>query len=464
MAPAPANRPIGKKVVLNDRIAQFGQLPSDDERDLHARAAEKDWTHGSVNTFDFDGLVAKVEERLAAEHSAVYQRTTFDPTARAAYEQAVEIVLRTMDPPLAQVQQAEIRQFLLAKNTGVGVLQPLMAEPGITEIMVNGEGAVWVERQGRMENAGIRISAEQALDIAKRVTNRTGRLLNEENPVQKARLEDGSRVTVVIKPAAVYGPYINIRRFLTETRDIAQLVAMGSISEEWAAFLGDAIRVGFNIFVAGGTGTGKSTMMDALLKAYLPRGERVLVIEDMHELHVQEYLENVVVLQATKIAGEEDSKGVTMRDLLRAAFIMRPDRVIVSEVKGAETVEMIQAMLSGHRGSMSTGHTKDGKWAAINRLAEMLRQGQGDMPWQVLVDQIRSALDLIVYLERLPNGRRVVSSITEIFPPWEREDPFADLGVFNKETGTHEPLRPLSARRQAEIDQYRRWTEGRDPA
>lgn len=291
------------------------------------------------------------------------------------------------------------------------ILQELIEDEEITEIMVNGTDNIFYEKGGRLYRSDRRFLSEERLsDVIQQIVGETNRYVNESSPIVDARLRDGSRVNVVLKPVAVNGPIMTIRKFPSEAVTMKDMIRMGSITEEAADFLKKLVISKYNIFVSGGTGAGKTTFLNAM-SDYIPKDERIITIEDNAELQIQG-VENLVKLEA-RSANLEGEGAITIRDLIRSALRMRPDRIIVGEVRGDETVDMIaSAMLNGHSGSMSTGHANNPE-DMLNRLETMMMMGI-DLPLPAIQRQIASALDIIIHLGRLRDRTRKVLRIDEV--------------------------------------------------
>lgn len=291
------------------------------------------------------------------------------------------------------------------------ILQELIEDEEITEIMVNGTDNIFYEKGGRLYRSDRRFLSEERLsDVIQQIVGETNRYVNESSPIVDARLRDGSRVNVVLKPVAVNGPIMTIRKFPSEAVTMKDLIRMGSVTEEAAEFLKKLVVSKYNIFVSGGTGAGKTTFLNAM-SDYIPKDERIITIEDNAELQIQG-VENLVKLEA-RSANLEGEGAITIRDLIRSALRMRPDRIIVGEVRGDETVDMIaSAMLNGHSGSMSTGHANNPE-DMLNRLETMMMMGI-DLPLPAIQRQIASALDIIIHLGRLRDRTRKVLRIDEV--------------------------------------------------
>ena len=299
---------------------------------------------------------------------------------------------------------------LFASIRGLDVLQELLEDRSITEIMINGAERIFVERAGRLERwNGHFVSLSRLQDVIQQIAAGCNRVVNEASPILDARLDDGSRVNVVLAPVALNGPVLTIRRFPEEGMTLDRLVAIGSLSEECRRFLELLVKSRYNIFISGGTGSGKTTFLNALSQA-IPPEERIITIEDSAELQLK-YAENLVSLE-TRNANVEGCRPVTIRDLIRSSLRMRPDRIIVGEVRGAEICELLTAYNSGHAGSMSTGHGNTARDMLL-RMETMLLMGM-DIPLSAIRRQIASGIDILVHLGRLRDKTRKVLEIAEI--------------------------------------------------
>ncbi len=289
------------------------------------------------------------------------------------------------------------------------ILQELVDDPEITEIMVNGADHIFVEKGGRISRSDRTFdSAEQLEDLIQQIVSRVNRTVNLSSPIADARLEDGSRVHVVLAPVAIDGPVLTIRKF-PEPITMDKLIGLGSITREGAQFLKTAVRSGYNIFVSGGTGSGKTTFLNALSE-FIPEDERIITIEDSAELQIR-HIPNLVRLE-TRVENRDGSREISVRDLIKASLRMRPDRILVGEVRGAEALEMLQAMNTGHDGSLSTGHGNSPK-DMITRLETMVLMA-ADLPLAAVRNQIASAVELMVHVGRLRDKSRKVLEISEV--------------------------------------------------
>ena len=303
-----------------------------------------------------------------------------------------------------------IRREIFHTIRKLDVLQELVEDPDVTEIMVNGTACIFVERDGKITKWERNFASRQKLeDVVQQIVAKSNRMVNETNPIADARLENGARVHVVLPPVAVNGPILTIRRFPDKAITMSELIQWGSITKEAAGFLKNLVAAGYNIFISGGTGSGKTTFLNAL-SGYIPADERLIIIEDNAELQIQG-VENLVRLEARN-ANVEGIHEITIRDLIRAALRMRPDRIIVGEVRGAETLDMLQAMNTGHDGSLSTGHANSPK-DMFSRLETMVMMGM-NLPLPAIRRQIASGIDILVHLGRLRDKSRKVLEITEV--------------------------------------------------
>ena len=332
------------------------------------------------------------------------------PQIQAAIEQYLDDTLARDTLPLSRMERAQLSDDLLHEVVGLGPLSPLMSDPTVSDILVNGPHQVFVERHGVLELTRIRFHDNEHLMLTvERILSRVGRRVDESSPMGDARLADGSRVNVIIPPIAVNGPTMSIRRFMREILGMDELVGNGALSASAAEFLRLAVRARMNIIVSGGTGSGKTTMLNCLSQ-HIPEGERLITIEDTAELRLDH--QHIITLEA-RPANAEGRGSVSIRDLVRNALRMRPDRVIVGEVRGAEALDMLQAMNTGHDGSLATLHSNSPR-DTLSRLETMMLMADVDLPQRVLREQIASAVDFIVHLARFADGSRRVTHITEV--------------------------------------------------
>ena len=339
-----------------------------------------------------------------------------DMSKETGEEELQEIIRSVLDEAakeefLSLSEKIRISRELFNAFRRLDILQDLIEDDTVTEIMVNGTENIFYEKGGRIFRTDRHFISEDRLnDVIQQIVGSANRYVNETSPIMDARLSDGSRVNVVLKPVAVNGPIMTIRKFPKEAITMKQLVRMGSLTEEAAAFIEILVKSKYNIFVSGGTGAGKTTFLNAM-SDYIPKDERIITIEDNAELQIRG-VDNLVSLESRN-ANLEGEGAVSIRDLIKSALRMRPDRIIVGEVRGEETVDMISsAMLNGHSGSMSTGHANNPA-DMLHRLETMMMMGI-DLPLQAIQRQIASALDVIIHLGRLRDKSRRVLQIEEI--------------------------------------------------
>ena len=347
-------------------------------------------------------LITELRERLRTGNESG------DEAVRALIEELIqEERQRTY---LSVAERRDLKEALFASVRGLDALQPLLDDPSVTEIMVNGADHIYIERAGRLMRWPEGFSSKEKLeDVIQKIVGECDRVINERQPIADARLPDGSRINAVIAPVALNGPILTIRRFPEDPITLEQLIAFGSLTEEAADDLTARVRERQSILISGGTSAGKTTFLNAL-SGRLPREERVITIEDNAELQIQG-IANLVRLEA-KAANMEGNREITIRDLIRTALRMRPDRLIVGEVRGEEAAELLQALNTGHRGSLSTIHANSAA-DTLTRLETLVLMAL-DMPLRAIRAQIRSAVDLIVHLGRLPDGSRRVLEIAQI--------------------------------------------------
>ena len=355
----------------------------------------------------------KVSEYFAALKEQILERVDLsrEVTDEEMQDLIDEVVLSCgREQHLTLNEKCRLKKELFHALRKMDVLQELLDEPEVTEIMVNGMDGIFLEKNGKLMRWEKNFySRERILDVIQQMAGACNRVVNESQPIVDARLENGDRVHVVLPPVAVNGPIITIRRFPKSPITMERLLELGSISGEEMLFLKDAVRSGYSILIAGGTGSGKTTFLNALSQ-YIPKDERVIVIEDTAELQIQN-VENLVRME-TRASGVEDCREITIRDLIRASLRMRPSRIIVGEVRGAETFELLTCLNTGHDGSISTCHANSPQ-DTIARLETMVLMGM-ELPLQAIRRQIASGIDLIVYLGRLRDKSRRLLEITEV--------------------------------------------------
>ena len=338
-----------------------------------------------------------------------------DMTREMEDEELMQLIYRVLQEVSAQeylylAEKSFLGRELFNAFRKLNILQEFLEDEDITEIMINGTQNIFFEKDGRIYQSDKRfVSREKLEDVVQQIAAGSNRLVNEASPIVDARLLDGSRVNIVLPPIAIDGPIVTIRKFSKEAITMKQLIAWESISREVSAFLATLVAAGYNIFISGGTGSGKTTFLNALSQS-IPKTERIITIEDNAELQIQD-VPNLVRLEARN-ANVEGSGAVTIRDLIKSALRMRPDRLIVGEVRSAEAIDMLQAMNTGHDGSLSTGHANSPK-DMLSRLETMVLMGM-ELPLPAIQRQIASGVDVIVHLGRLRDKSRKVLEVTEV--------------------------------------------------
>ncbi|MCR2802343.1 CpaF family protein [Paenibacillus soyae] len=333
--------------------------------------------------------------------------------------------------PITVSEKVKLVKRLFHSFRGLDLLQPLMDDPDVSEIMINSHMELFVERHGVMARMpGAFESRERLEDLIQSIVSSVNRVVNESSPIVDARLKDGSRVHVVLPPVALKGPCVTIRKFPGEPMTMDQLIKLGALTEEAVHFLRGIVEAKYNIFISGGTGTGKTTFLNALSQ-FIPSDERIVTIEDSAELRINS-VPNLVSME-TRNANTEGKGEITIRDLIRASLRMRPNRIIVGEVRGAEALDMLQAMNTGHDGSISTGHANSCR-DMISRLETMVLSG-AELPLPVIRGQIGSAIDIMVHLSRFRDRTRKVSEISEVLGVENGEVQLSPLFVFREEGG-----------------------------
>lgn len=323
-------------------------------------------------------------------------------------------------------QKEELEESVFNAIRRLDVLQELLEDDTITEIMINGKDDIFLERNGHITKWDKSFENEERLeDIAQKIASLSNKIVNISSPIADTRLEDGSRVSIVLPPVALNGPVITIRKFYKDALTMEKLIETGSLTQEAADFLKMAVKSKYNIFISGGTGSGKTTFLNALSE-FIDNDERVITIEDAAELQIN-HVKNLVRLEA-RDANIEGKNEVTIRNLIRASLRMRPDRIIVGEVRGKETLDMVQAMSTGHDGSLSTGHGNSPK-DMMTRLETMILMGI-DMPVAAIRQQLTSAIDIIIHLGRLRDKTRRVLQIAEVVGVSRGEVKFNKLFEF----------------------------------
>ncbi len=386
-----------------------GALALNRERDRGREAArERDRERERMAVFDplLDRLRGAILERL--NFLRVGEMSKED--LRRQIRHVVEVLIGEMNLDLNESTRAQILESIEDEMLGLGPIQQFMRDPMISDILVNGAKQVYIERFGKLEMTDTTFRDDQhVMQIIERIVSQVGRHIDESSPMVDARLEDGSRVNAIIPPLALDGPMLSIRRFGTRTFDMEDLLEFGTLTRPIAEFLQGAVRARVNILISGGTGSGKTTLLNAL-SAFVPADERIVTIEDSAELQL---LQPHVVRLETRPPNIEGRGRVTQRDLVRNALRMRPDRIIVGEVRGDEALDMMQAMNTGHDGSITTMHANSTR-DALSRLETLVMLSGFQIPDRAIREQVASALELLVHVSRMSDGTRRLTNVSEV--------------------------------------------------
>lgn len=320
------------------------------------------------------------------------------------------IAEKSQEKYLTLIEKKAVMDGVFNSMRGLDVLQPLVDDPSVTEIMINGPDTVFIEQDGKLFKKDVSFGSEEKLqNVIQNIVAKVNRTVNESTPIVDARLQDGSRVNVVLPPIALNGPTVTIRKFSNKPMTVERLIGYKSITPEVAEFLERCVKAKYNIFISGGTGSGKTTFLNAISN-FIPHDERVITIEDSAELQIKG-VDNLVRME-TRNANMEGKGEITIRDLIKSSLRMRPERIVVGEVRGAEALDMLQAMNTGHDGSLSTGHANSTK-DMLSRLETMVLTG-APLPLEAIRQQIASAVDIIIQLSRLRDKSRRTMEISEV--------------------------------------------------
>lgn len=354
-------------------------------------------------------LKTRIQNRLVAELDPGMDVSRTNEVRRTI-RQMYETLLEEESIVLSRVERERLFEQIVAEILGLGPLEPLLAGDEITEIMVNGPKNVYVERHGRLERVNVAFESEEHLmRIIERIVAPLGRRIDESSPMVDARLQDGSRVNAVIPPVSLVGPALTIRKFFKIPLTVEDLIRLGTVTEEIVEFLRACVVSRLNVLISGGTGTGKTTFLN-ILSGYIPEEERIVTLENAAELQLRQ--EHVVTLES-RPPNIEGKGEITIRDLMINSLRMRPDRIIIGECRGGEALDMLQAMNTGHDGSMTTLHANNTR-EALARLETMVLMAGMELPHRAIREQIAAAINLIVQLERMRDGSRRVVAITEV--------------------------------------------------
>lgn len=374
---------------------------------------------------NFEEIVNEVKEDIAHNYSLSLMN---DDELRSTIE---KLVREKINGKYCSIEErVSIVQQIYSSIRGFGLLDTIISDDSITEVMINGPENIFIEKNGRLTKLNKHFESERKLeDVIQRIVGLAGREVNQANPICDTRLPDGSRVNVVLPPIALCGPTLTIRKFSKEPMTIQRLISYGSITQEIADKLEMLVKAKYNIFISGGTGSGKTTFLNALSN-YIPKDERVITIEDSAELQISG-VENLVSLE-TRNANASGAGSITIRDLIKSSLRMRPERIVVGEVRGGEALDMLQAMNTGHDGSLSTGHANS-TIDMLSRLETMVLQGADGLPLEAIRQQIASAVDIIIHLSRLRDKSRKTMEITEVLGIKDGKIQLNPLYVFKED-------------------------------
>ncbi len=401
-----------------------------------------------MDALDFETFKGEVHRLLISQVDLEKLATIENSRARHAVAVMVNQIVLEQNRPLNATEKERIQTDLLDEVFGLGPLESLLRDPTVSDILVNNKDMVFIERAGKVQKASIRFRDDRhLLQIIERIVSRVGRRVDESSPMVDARLPDGSRINAIIPPLALDGPALSIRRFGGGPLRAESLIELKSVSPEMIAVLSAAVQAKISILISGGTGAGKTTFL-SILSRYIPSSERLISIEDAAELRLAQ--ENVVRLE-TRAANVEGTGAIRQRQLLINCLRMRPDRIIVGEVRGEEAFDMLQAMNTGHEGSMTTIHANTSR-DAISRLESMVAMANLNLPPKAILQQIAAAITIVVQVSRLSDGTRKVVNVSEITGMDENVISMQDIFVFRRKgigpdgrvTGAFEPtgIRP----------------------
>ena len=395
---------------LGDRLKQVERAPSRNgtEAPRFGRAS------GEEERAAADPLAAlkdRTQEALFARLGVrLFDSALSEEQLRGLVVQEISGIMDAGDAPLSTLERQQLVSEISQGILGLGPIEPYLADPTVTEVMVNADETIFVERDGKLQLTGARFMSKDHLRrVIERIVSQVGRRIDESSPMVDARLADGSRVNAVIPPLAVDGPALTIRKFAKDPLRVSDLIRFGTMTEEVAALLSACVAGRLNMLVSGGTGTGKTTLLN-VLSSFVPSDERIVTIEDAVELQLRQ--RHVVRLES-RPPNVEGKGQVTIRDLVRNALRMRPDRIIVGEVRGGEALDMLQAMNTGHDGSLSTVHANAPR-DALARVETMVLMAGVDLPSRAIREQLASAVDVIIHLSRLRDGSRRITHISEV--------------------------------------------------
>ncbi|WP_276981250.1 CpaF family protein [Johnsonella ignava] len=394
-------------------------------------ASDESYKNAGVVRLDkkYEAIRENVHKEIITEYNNKFASGSTTNDAASDVMELIHQSLANQEQHLTRLEESRLAQEILDDVIGLGPIEPLLRDKSISEVMVNHAKQVYIERFGKLELTNVMFRDDaHVLQVINRIVSPIGRRCDESTPMVDARLPDGSRVNAIIPPVALKGPSITIRKFSSKPLKVSDLIGYGSMSSQMASFLEGAVRGRCNVIVSGGTGSGKTTLLN-VLSSYIPEGERIVTIEDAAELRLEQ--NHVVTLEA-RPANIEGKGQIAIRDLVKNALRMRPDRVIVGEVRSGETLDMLQAMNTGHDGSLTTVHANTPR-DVISRLETMVMMAGMELPAKAIREQISSAIDIIVHQSRFRDGSRKVVNISEVLGMEGDTVTIQDLFVFKQE-------------------------------